>query len=215
MIATSALAHRQPLQAPNGVAALAEKPHEGKLILRGQTATIGGAVQGVLGVPLPAQVFGTHSSSRGTVQWLSPDEWLIITAPGAEAALAADLGKALAGWHAQVVDVSDYYTSIVLSGVKARAMLMKVATIDFHPKAFKVGQGVSLLLGRANPWLRQTRDDAEPGGPAFDIIIRISMADYLWCLLAEAGHEWGLPLLEPKGSKVKLHLPHFEDRAGE
>jgi heterotetrameric sarcosine oxidase gamma subunit len=197
----SALSHRSILSGDG--AAIVEKPFEGKLILRGDLARIGAGTAQVLAVGLPDKVHGTSTGARATAQWLGPDEWLLITAAGAESALAADLGKALASQHHQLADVTDYYTTLELSGAHAREMLMKVATVDFHPRAFKPGMGVTCNVGRANPVLRQTREDA------FDILIRISMADYLWCLLAEAGHEWGLPGQSPKG-QVKLHLPHFE-----
>ncbi len=205
----AALAHRTALKGSNDGAAIAEKPFEGKLILRGDRTRIGPAASKVLGAALPGKVNETAAGARAAAQWLSPDEWLLVTAPGAEAALVFDLTPALTGQHHQIADVTDYYTTIELTGTHARDMLMKIATVDFHPRVFKTGMGMTTNLGRANPFLRQTRDDAGPGGPAFDIIIRISMADYLWCLLAEAGHEWGLPEQPPKGL-VKLHLPHFE-----
>jgi len=203
----AALAHREPLAADG--AAIVERPFEGKLILRGDRAAMSSAAAQVLGANLPGQVHETSSGLRGTAQWLSPDEWLLITPPGAELALSKVLGAALAGQHHQIADVTDYYTTIELSGAHAREMLMKIATVDFHPRAFKAGMGVTTNFGRATPFLRQSRDDALPGGAAFDIVIRISMADYLWCLLAEAGREFGLPVQIPKGL-VKLHLPHFE-----
>ena len=205
----SALAHRVPLGGGNSAAAIAEKPFEGKLILRGDITRIGRHAAKVLLAPLPGKVLETAEGPRATAQWLGPDEWLLVTAPGAETSLAGDLADALTGQHHQLADLTDYYTTIGLNGTAARDMLMKVATVDFHPRAFKRGMGVTTNLGRATPFLRQTRDDAEPGGPGFAIIVRISMADYLWCLLAEAGREWGLPEQHPKG-QVKLHLPHFE-----
>ena len=205
----SALAHRAAMTA-DGVSVL-EKPFEGKLILRGDISRMGPGAAQVLGTGLPSKAHETSTGPRAAVQWLSLDEWLLVTAAGAQDAVARDLGQALAGQHHQIADVTDYYTTIDLSGAHARAMLMKIATVDFHPRAFKTGMGVTTNLGRANPFLRQTRDDAAPGGPAFDIVIRISMADYLWCLLAEAGHEWGLPEQSPKG-QVTLHLPHFDSQ---
>jgi hypothetical protein len=42
--------------------------------------------------------------------------------------------------------------------------------------------------------------------PDFDLIIRRSHADYLWCLLALAGREFGLPEQKPEG-RVKLATP--------
>ena len=84
---------------------------------------------------------------------------------------------------------------------------MTLSTIDLHPRKFVAGEAVLSNLGRANPLLIATAADA------FDIHIRISMADYLWCSLCEAGHEWGLPEEKPKGV-VQLHLPHFESAGG-
>jgi sarcosine oxidase, subunit gamma len=206
----SALAHRTPLNGDG--AAIIEKPFEGKLILRGDAARIGAATANVLGAHLPGRVHETATGPRGTAQWLGPDEWLLIGAPGTETALTRDLGQALAGQHHQIADVTEYYTAIELSGAHAREMLMKIATVDLHPRAFKAGMGLTANLGRATPFLRQTADDSGPRGATFDIVVRISMADYMWCLLAEAGHEWGLPEQSPKG-QVKLHLPHFETGA--
>ena len=204
----SALAHRIPLSTGDGAAALREIAFEGKLILRGALDAIGGAAAGVLGVGLPGKVLETTARSRGTAQWLGPDEWLIVCAPGQETSLAHDFEQALSGKHAQVVDVTDYYTTIELSGAHARAMLMKIATVDFHPRAFTTGMAVTTNVGRAVAWLRQTPGDA------FAIVIRISMADYVWCLLAEAGREFGLPEVAPKG-RVPLHPPQFETAPGE
>ena len=48
--------------------------------------------------------------------WLGPDEWLIVGAPGREAALAKELREALAGQHVSVVDVTEARTVIVVSG---------------------------------------------------------------------------------------------------
>jgi len=200
----SALAHRAPLNVSDGAASIAERPFEGKLIVRGKPETIADAVAVVLGAALPLKVLETSAGARGMAQWLGPDEWLAVTAPSAELALMGDLVAALTGRHAQVVDVTDYYTTIALVGARAREMLMKVTTIDFHPRVFKPGMGVTTNFGRTVAWARQTHENA------FDVIVRISMADYLWCLLAEAGREWGLPVQIPRGGDVKLHLPHLE-----
>jgi heterotetrameric sarcosine oxidase gamma subunit len=146
------------------------------------------------------------------VQWLGPNEWLLVTEPGHEAGLAHDLGAALASHHHQLVVVTDSFTTIALSGFRARDMLMKITTIDFHPRAFAVGQGVTSNFGRVIAFVRQVADDKAKDGPGFDLVVRSSMADYLWCLLCEAGHEWGLIELDPRGV-VRQHLPHWEDRA--
>lgn len=199
---TSALAHRKPVE-HKGVARIGESPFLGKLILRGRPERIGKAVEGVIGVSLPLAVKGTAKGASALAIWTAPDEWWLMAAAGAEGKLAADLASALKGVHAQVADVTDYYTTIRLEGPRAREMLMTLSTVDLHPRKLLEGEAVLSNLGRANPLL------VCMGADAFDIHIRISMADYLWCSLLEAGHEWGLPEEKPKG-EVKLHLPHFE-----
>ena len=106
---------------------------------------------------------------------------------------ARKLAAALAGTHHQLVDVSDYYTMIELAGAKARELLMKLTTLDLHPRAFRAGMVTGSVFGRANATLWQAADDGESAGPVFRLFIRWSMADYLWCVLADAGREWGVP----------------------
>ena len=205
----SALAHRTALKSANGQASLKERPYDGKLILRGKYESINAPVQGVLDARLPQAAGGTSQGPHANLQWLSPDEWLIVTEPNLVGTVAEKLSAALSGTHSQITDVTDFYTTIELTGARAREMLMKIATIDFHPLAFKPGMCVTTNFGRTVAWARQPREDA------FDLIVRISMADYLWCLLAAAGREWGLPQQEPKGGRVKLHLPHLEAPAAD
>lgn len=203
----SALAHRRALSSPE--ASIREVPFQGKLVLRGDAYRVSGPVSTVLGLELPRTVKGTASNGDITAIWAAPDEWWLLTPPGEEGGIKSKLDIALFGTPSLVSDVTDYYTTIVLEGSRSREMLMKLPTIDLHPRAFKVGEAVSSNFARSVAVLRQTRDDTGRQGPAFEILIRISMADYLWCVLAEAGHEWGLPLETPKG-QVKQHLPHFD-----
>ena len=61
------------------------------------------------------------------------------------------------------------------------------------------------VFGRANATIWQVLDDAAEGGPVFRLFIRWSMADYLWCLIADAGREWGVPEQSPvKGEKLTI-----------
>ncbi|MEZ5775836.1 MAG: sarcosine oxidase subunit gamma family protein [Hyphomicrobiaceae bacterium] len=206
----SALSHRDAVKAPNGAARLAELPFRGKIALRGAPDRISGAVGEALGLKLPVAVKGTSRSGGASALWLGPDEWMIVTEAGGEGAAKAALDKALAGSPAQTVDVTDYYTEIVLAGPKAREILMRIATVDLHPRAFKAGDCIVSNFGRTVSICTMVEDVTSGAEDRFEIIVRISMADYLWCTLAEAGHEWGLPELAPKAAKVKLHLPHFE-----
>lgn len=190
----SPLAHRDALQSANGALRLSERPFLGKLILRLDRKADGAALAGVLGVDLPPASPMTAAAGDLTLLWLGPDEWMIVTPPGRERDLADALETALAGRPHQIVIVSDQITTIELDGARAREVLMKLSTLDLHARAFKAGEVRGTLLARANAILHLGADAPEP---VFGIFVRWSMADYLWCLIANAGREFGLPPQAP------------------
>jgi sarcosine oxidase, subunit gamma len=192
----SPLAHRSTIKAMEHAARLSEVPFLGKLILRGDPAKIAKAITDVVGVSLPTACMATRKGDTA-ILWTGPDEFWIVTPDGAQTGLADKLGKALSGIHHQVTDVSSYYTTIDLAGPKAREMLMKLTTLDMDRSAFTEGQVAGSNFGAAQATLWQTASDGEEGGPVFRLFVRRSMADYLWCLLAEAGFEWGMPRQAP------------------
>ncbi len=192
----SALHHRAALKAMEHAARLSEVPFLGKLILRGDPAKIVKAITDVVGVSLPTACRATRKGDTA-ILWTGPDEFWIVTPENAHAALADKLGKALSGIHHQVTVVSSYYTAIDLAGPKAREMLMKLTTLDMDRSAFTEGQVAGSNFGAAQATLWQNGADDAEGGPVFRLFVRRSMADYLWCLLAEAGFEWGMPRQAP------------------
>jgi sarcosine oxidase subunit gamma len=192
----SALHHRAPIDGMKGAAHLAEIAFLGKLILRGDPANIGKAVADMVGAPLPAACAATRRGEMA-ILWTGPDEFWIITSEGAQIALADGLETALAGHHHQVTDVSSYYTAIELAGPRSREMLMKLTTLDMDKSAFTAGQVAGSNFGATQATLWQTDADDTDGGPVFRLFVRRSMADYLWCLIAEAGFEWGMPRQAP------------------
>jgi heterotetrameric sarcosine oxidase gamma subunit len=128
-----------------------------------------------------------------------------VSTPEAGASRAEAARSALAGIHHQFVDVSDYYTVVEVAGAEARELLMKLTTLDLHQRAFKAGMVTGGVFGRANATIWPTADDAAAGGPVFRLFIRWSMADYLWCLIADAGREWGVPEQAPvKGESLTI-----------
>ena len=195
--ARSPLKDRAPAADAGATVQLRERPFLGKLVLRGRRDRINGGVSGVLGFDLPKTSPNTASGDKATALWLAPDEWMIVTGPDAERSLAAELGKALPGVHHQIADVTDYYTVICLSGAQAREILMKLTMLDMHQRTFKAGQVRGTMLMHTQATLYQRPGDEAGDGPAFDIFVRWSMADYLWCLIAECGREFGLPEQTP------------------
>ncbi len=169
---------------------LGERRFLGKIDLRGEpTKKFRDAVAGVLGVALPTAPNTTADAGARTVLWLGPDEWLIVTPPGAEDETAEALRAALAGHHVAVTDVSEGRTVIALAGRHARDVLAKGCPIDVHPRVFGPGHCAQSIYGKANVLVHQTS-----AAPAFDIYVERSFADYLWACLEDAAEEYGLAI---------------------
>jgi heterotetrameric sarcosine oxidase gamma subunit len=106
---------------------------------------------------------------------------MILPQDGQGTQLAEAMRAALADTHHQLADVSDYYTEIGVSGMRARDLLAKLTTLDMHPRGFQPGQVKGSMFARV-PAVLRLAPDAVP--EEFVLTIRWSHADYLWCLLA-------------------------------
>ncbi|WP_416897181.1 MAG: sarcosine oxidase subunit gamma [Minwuia sp.] len=190
-IRRSPLAHREAIEAPEGRLRQAERPFEAKLILRAE-GKLASKTAEALGVELPGNCRFVEGDGL-LMAWLSPDEFLITGLANTESELAGRVADALGDAHHLVSNVSDYYTTLAYGGPKAREALMKLSTLDLHPRGFAQGDVKGSVFMHANAFLLQRTDDDTDGGPAFDLIVRWSHADYLWCALAHSGREWGLP----------------------
>ena len=121
----------------------------GHLILRGKADDAGfrAGVESALGVSLPLKMGPvSRDDGRGvSVQWMSPDEWLVVVPQGEDHATEQRLRQALTG-HYAVMQVSGAQTMLELSGPNALDVLKKSAGYDFHPRNFPVGKGISTTL---------------------------------------------------------------------
>ena len=195
--ARSPLAHRGLIASTDGALSLKELKFLGKFVLRGADGEIGAAVAAALGGAWPAEALATADWEKGSVLWLGPDERMVVV-PDAEATeIQGVLREALAGTHHQLVEVGDYYTVLEITGLPAWKLLSKATTLDLHPRAFPPGMAAGGTFGHAQAILWRIRENLTEARPAFRLIVRWSMADYLWCLLAECGREWGLPAQAP------------------
>jgi sarcosine oxidase, subunit gamma len=201
----SPLFNRRPIEGEGGALRIAERPFIGKFILRANPLEAVEPLRAALGLGLPFDPLTSSTSGGTSFLWLGPDEWMLVTGPDTAERVAAAVLTALAGIHHQLVAVSDYYTIIEVAGPNAREALMKLTTLDLHPRAFKAGMVTGSIFGKANATIWQTADDSTDGGPVFQLFIRWSMADYLWCLIANAGREWGVPEEIPvKGERLTI-----------
>ncbi len=192
----SPLAHRSPIAAERNAVRLVEIPFLTKHILRVDPRTGAAAVKLAFELELPQEPLTSSRSGDAACLWLGPDEWMVVGKDNVAV-------QTLAETHYQFADVSDQYTVIEISGPRARDALMKLTTLDIHPRAFQVGQVAGSLFGHANAWLWLT-GESDDDGPTFQLFIRWSMADYLWCLLAECGREWGMPEETPLAGETQL-----------
>lgn len=159
------------------------RPHYGYLNLRGDPGDerFLQAVQQALGQSLPI-VPNTFTEGDQTIYWLGPDEWLLSTTPGQEKGTAGQLEQSLAGQCHSLVDVTGGQILIRLGGSRAREVLARSSTLDFHPRAFKTGQCAQTTLAKTSMLVALVDDT-----PAFDIIVRRSFAEYAVRWLQHSG----------------------------
>ncbi|MCH4564962.1 sarcosine oxidase subunit gamma family protein [Halomonas sp. EGI 63088] len=167
---------------------LREHPFLGHLVLRGGAIVLDEAVREVLGVSLPGEPQGLVHDAEGvrSVQWISPDEWLVIVPGGEEFELENRLREALGGAHIAISNVSGGQTLVELEGEAARELLMKSVVYDVHPSHFPVGKGVTTVFAKTTVILRR------PGEERWELVVRRSFADYTYRWLLDAGEEYGI-----------------------
>ncbi|MEA5453859.1 sarcosine oxidase subunit gamma family protein [Sinomonas sp. JGH33] len=138
-------------------------------------------VEARLGTPLPARVGEVGIGTGCSVLWLSPDEFLVVSAAN-PTEFTARLVQALGSEPGSAVDLSANRTTFELAGRAARDLLEKGCPLDLHPRAFAVGAAYATQLGPVPIILWKT------GPETYEIYPRASFADYLgrWLLDAMA-----------------------------
>lgn len=166
---------------------LREKKLLGHLTLRGdaEDANFAGGVHKALGLELPVALTLVANGDT-SLQWLGPDEWLLIVPGGTEFEVERKLREALAGQHISVVNVSGGQTLLELSGPKVRELLMKSSSYDVHPSNFPVGKAVGTVFAKSQLVIRHTAEET------WELLVRRSFADYFWLWLQDASAEYGL-----------------------
>ncbi len=152
------------------------------------------AVAGVLGSAPPRAPNTTAGGGDWRIFWLGPDQWLAVGPADREAATVAALEKTLARQHAAVTAVGGARAVIGLAGVHARDVLAKGSSLDFHPRAFALGDCAQSRLALALALIHRTADDDKDGRSHWDIYVPRSFAEYLWRWLEDAGQEYGVAL---------------------
>jgi len=188
----SALDHRDSISGDD--ITLEPHPQMTKLMLRGEEQLLAAWIKKTLQITAPKPCKSTYKKDEA-LHWLGPDTWLYIASDG-EISKTALSSFAQAGVRGQVTDVSHHYTHFEVSGPRARDALQKLSTLDLHRSVFASGDVAGTLFARASVILAAREDDC------FDLIVRRSYADYLWCLVANAGYEYGLPEQTPLAGEI-------------
>ena len=155
------------------------------LVIRGNAAdtSLIAGLQSVAGLALPGNLQSAENGDT-VIRWISPDEWLITTAPGTGFEMEQKLRDAIDS-HIAIVNVSGGQTLLNISGKDAEEMLRKTTPYDIHISNMPVGKVVTSLFGKAQAVIRRT------GEQEFEVIIRRSFADYCWLWLQDACGEFG------------------------
>ena len=173
----------------NAGVTIREKKLLGHLTIRGNghDAAFAAGVHKALGMELPGAL-AMVVSGESSIQWLGPDEWLLIVPSGEEFAAEQKLREALDGLHIAVVNVSGGQSLLELTGPKVREVLMKSTSYDVHPDNFPVGKAIGTVFAKSQLVIRRTGEDT------WELVIRRSFADYWWLWLQDASAEYGLAI---------------------
>lgn len=132
-------------------------------------------------LPLPGQMTGTADLRCA---WITPAEWLWLTADDRAAGIAVSLDSVCAA-NAAITLISASRVCLQLQGSAARAVLAKGCGLDFHRAVFQPG-GCTTTRFAQIPVMIARPDDA----PAFNLYGDRSQAAYLWCWLVDAAAEF-------------------------
>lgn len=175
---------------------LSEIAHQGLINIRGDAtdpAFIKAVENAIKQTPptAPNTVAGKPGQTR--IMWLGPDEWLVISKPGAADRIMSALWKNLKDGklHAAVTDSSEARTCIRIEGQRAREVLAKGCTIDLHPSAFGPGQSAQCIVAKCGVMLTQTARAKDMSG-TYELYVLRSFATYLWAWLEDASQEFGV-----------------------
>lgn len=148
------------------------------------------ALESALGTALPA-VPRSATAGELTVLPLGPDEWLAVGGEGP--AVSARLAAATPGQFLGITDLSENYTTLLLTGPQAGAVLAKGCPLDLHASVFQPGDAASSLVAKATVVLHLVGEDAS--GATFHLLVRRSFAEYLYRWLEDAAREYGVAVV--------------------
>ena len=166
---------------------ISEMTHQGKLNIRCNSA-FHKTLSKLTGLKTAVANNKFDATKSRYAIWQSPDETLVLTEAGAEAALAKQMTDAAGKHHIAVNDITDALTSLHLTGPAVRAVLAKGCALDLHKDHFVAGDCAQTTFSHAGVTILALGDDE------MIILCRTSFTDYTVAYLCDAALEYGFEL---------------------
>lgn len=153
---------------------------------RGQLEALGRRVHERFGIALPD---GPRRLCSGevAVAGIGPESWLLTCESGGNA-FAAGVRDALRG-HAAVVDLSDAYLVLRLTGARLREALAKLVPLDVHERSFRTGDVAQSVAGHMAVMLWRLEDSR--GEAVFELCAGRSVAHSLYRAIRDSAAQVG------------------------
>lgn len=180
---------------------IADSTAHGKVQIEGRAAYA--IIQAALG-SAPEKIGTGVNVANGRVFCLRADQFFMLTPPGREAEALAHLLTATAqsGELVTVTDVTHGLADIRVMGPQTQALLRKICALDTSENAFPNMTAAQTSVAKTKQLL--IRRDFGPV-VAFQFLGAQSLGVYLWEVLMEAGHEFGI---QPIGVRALAQLEH-------
>lgn len=172
---------------------IAPLPYCIKLNLRGDPTDTGfvGAVESFCALALPVKPNSVSFDASSSLFWLGPDEWQWRISANNEAAaedLVARFRVAMRGIASSIVDVSDYYSIVRLTGERVHDVLAKGTPLDTRRSLATPDTCAQTRYGHASVLLSKVSVDG--GELTVDMQMRWSFTEYIWLYLSESVREF-------------------------
>jgi heterotetrameric sarcosine oxidase gamma subunit len=151
-----------------------------------ESAALRAGIEAALGVA--PDTAANRTAARGTtaILWVGPRRWLVVASERDGSDLEARLRAGLAGTQAAITDLGNGRMVLRITGPRARDLLAKGSSIDFHGRAFPAGSCAQGLLGHVGALIH-----AVDAAPTFDLYVARSYAQTAWEWLTESAAEYG------------------------
>jgi sarcosine oxidase, subunit gamma len=146
-----------------------------------------GAVEQVVGGPLPTRPDTWTALPAGQALRLGPDEWLLTSGAARPEDWEFAVDEAAEAHGGMAVDVSAQRTGLWVRGRAARELLSTGCALDLRPRSFPSGRCAQTLFGQAAVVLVAHGDDD------LQLVVRPSFAGYVVDLLVDAAQEFQPP----------------------